>query len=63
MDKAKIAKLNDKLKGLQDNYGIVAADYVKFQEEFIGKLERLGNEIRAVKGDILREKMPKEEGQ
>lgn len=61
MDRAKIAKLNNKLKGLQENYGLIAADYVKFQEEFIGKLERLGDEIRAVKGEIRMEKMPREE--
>ena len=61
MNKSKIAELNKQLTDLQNEYGIVAADYVKFKEEFIGKLEVLGDEIRLVKGEIRREKMPREE--
>jgi len=61
MNKSKILELNKQLKDLQENYGIIAADYVKFQEEFIGKLERMGDEIRAVKGEIRREKMPRDD--
>jgi archaellum component FlaC len=61
MDNAKIATLNKQLKDLQENYGIIAADYVKFKEEFIGKLEGLSDEIQVVKWEIRQEKMPREE--
>ena len=61
MNNAKIATLNKQLKDLQENYGIVAADYVKLKEEFIGKLEGLSDEIQAVKWEIRQEKMPRED--
>jgi len=61
MNKTKIAELNKQLTDLQEKYKVVAIDYTKFKEEFIGKLEGLGDEIRVVKGEIRREKMPRED--
>jgi len=61
MDKAKIAALTKQLKDLQENYGIIAADYVKFKDEFIGKLEGLSDEIQVVKWEIRQEKIPGED--
>lgn len=61
MNKTKIAELNKQLTDLQNEYRTVAIDYLKIKDKFIGKLEGLGDEIRLVKGEILREKMPREE--
>ena len=63
MNRKRIAELTTELEALQETYKGVAIDYVKFQDEFIGKLIDLGDKIHAVKGEIRMEKMPREEGQ
>ena len=61
MDNPKLAELNKQLKDLQKQYKTTATDYLIFKDEFIGKLEGLGDEIQAVKWKIRQEKMPREE--
>jgi len=61
MDNAKIAALTKQLKDLQEQYKTTAKDYLIFKDEFIGRLEGLSDKIHAVKWEIRREKMPREE--